>query len=173
MVRKIEKNIANFITGIRIFGSILMAFVPAFTVTFYGAYFICGLSDMVDGAVARKTSSNSRFGARLDTAADFLFAAVTLCKLLPRLPIPRWLWLWIAVIAVIKAANVVLGFLQCKKLVSVHSVMNKVTGFLLFLFPLTLTIIELKYSAVVVCFIATFSAIQEGYYIETGRALVM
>ena len=80
MVRKIEKNIANFITGIRIFGSILMAFVSVFTVTFYGVYLICGLSDMMDGAVARKTNGNSRFGARLDTAADFLFAAVTLCK---------------------------------------------------------------------------------------------
>ena len=49
--------------------------------------------------------------------------------------------------------------------------MNKATGFLLFLLPLTLGFIELKYSYVIVCSVATASAIQEGYFI--GTALVM
>ena len=47
--------------------------------------------------------------------------------------------------------------------------MNKVTGLLLFLFPLTLEFIELKYTAVIVCFAATIAAVQEGYYILSGR----
>lgn len=51
--------------------------------------------------------------------------------------------------------------------------MNKITGGLLFFFPLTLGLVELKYSAVIVCSIATVAAIQEGYFIGTGRALVM
>ena len=46
---------------------------------------------------------------------------------------------------------------------NINSVMNKVTGGMLFLFPLTLTVINLKYSAVVVCAVATTAAIQEGY----------
>ena len=50
--------------------------------------------------------------------------------------------------------------------------MNKVTGLLLFLFPLTLGTIELRYSAVIVCAAAAASAIQEGYFIGSGRALV-
>lgn len=72
----------------------------------------------------------------------------------------------ITVIALIKAANIVLGLIQNKRLATVHSVMNKVAGGLLFLFPLTLSAIELKYSAAIVCSIATAAAFQEGYFIK-------
>ncbi|WP_155834078.1 hypothetical protein [Butyrivibrio sp. VCD2006] len=41
--------------------------------------------------------------------------------------------------------------------------MNKTVGGLLFVLPLTLKIIDLRYSAVIICFVATFAAIQEGY----------
>lgn len=170
---KAKKHIANAVTGARIFGSILLAFAPAFSASFYAVYLICGLSDMLDGTVARKTNSSSPFGATLDTSADFLFAAVSLAKLAPYIPFPGWLWIWIAVIALIKAANIVLGLIQNKRLATVHSVMNKVAGGLLFLFPLTLSAIELKYSAAIVCSIATAAAIQEGYFIRTGRVLLM
>lgn len=168
-----KMHIANAVTGTRILGSILLAFVPMFSVPFYVVYLICGLSDMVDGTIARKANSSSPFGARLDTIADFLFAAVSFVKLLPYIPVPEWLWIWIVVIVLIKTANIGLGLIRSKGLVSVHSAMNKVTGFLLFLFPLTLELVELKYSAVIVCFIATVSAIQEGYFIGTGCALMM
>jgi len=46
---------------------------------------------------------------------------------------------------------------------------NKVTGVLLFLLPLTFSFIELKYSATVVCVIATFAAVHEGYLIRNMR----
>ena len=59
------------------------------------------------------------------------------------------------------------GFIVQKKFVAEHTVMNKVTGLLLFILPLTLSVIELKYSAVAVCVVETFSAIQEGYCIRT------
>jgi len=170
---RIKKHLANAVTGIRISGSILLAFVPVFSVPFYAVYLLCGLSDMADGMIARKMNSGSPFGAELDTIADFLFAAVTLAKLLPHIPMPGWLPQWIAVIALIKAANIGLGFIRHRQLVSVHSVMNKVTGSLLFLLPLTLGSIKLKYSAVIVCSTATVSAIQEGYFIGTGHALVI
>lgn len=56
-----------------------------------------------------------------------------------------------------------------KRFVAEHTVMNKITGFLLFLLPFTLKLIRLKYSAVTVCLAATFAAIQEGHFIRTGR----
>ena len=36
----------------------------------------------------------------------------------------------------------------------------------------TLFFVEMKYTAMAVCSIATFSAIQEGYYIREGREIV-
>ena len=124
---------------------------------------------MVDGTIARKTNAVSEFGAKLDTTSDFIFFAVALIKLLPVIHIPKWIWVWIVVIAIIKIFSVILGFIYTKKLISLHTVMNKITGLLLFPLPLTLYFIELKYSFVVVCIVATFSAIQEGYYIRTGQ----
>ena len=124
---------------------------------------------MIDGTVARKTNTVSEFGSELDTVADFVFAAVCLIRLLPILDIPIWLYGWIAVIAMIKIINIISGTVKQKKRVAPHTVMNKITGALCFLLPFTLSFIKLTYSAVVVCAAATFAAIQEGFFIRTGR----
>ena len=119
--------------------------------------------------MARRTDTVSKLGARLDTIADFVFVIVCLIKLLPVLRIPAWLYAWIGIIALIKAVNIVSGFAVQKRFVAVHSVMNKATGALLFLLPLTIPVAPLNYSAVIVCAAATFAAIQEGHFIRTGR----
>ena len=160
---------ANCITCIRIVLSAALLFSPAQSPVFYALYLAAGFSDMIDGAVARKTGTVSELGSRLDTIADLVFTAVCLVKLLPVLEAPVWLLVWIAVIAVIKLLNIAVGYLKQKKFAAVHSVLNKVTGGLLFLFPLTLTFIDLKYSAAVVCAVATIAAVHEGYLIQTGK----
>lgn len=162
---------ANIITIIRILCSIALLFCPAFSVAFYSLYITAGLSDMADGWVARRTNTVSAFGAKLDTVADVVFVIVCLIKLLPVMDVPVWLYVWIGIIAFIKIINIVSGFVVQKRFVAVHSVMNKVTGVLLFSFPLTLSFVDLKYSAVAVCLIATFAAIQEGHFIRTKRNL--
>ena len=163
------KNLANYITIIRILCSIALLFFPVFSTFFYALYITAGVSDMVDGWVARKTHTASELGAKLDTIADIIFVVVCLVKLLPVLNIPVWLWVWIGIIALIKIINIISGYIVQQRFVSVHSTMNKVTGLLLFVFPLTLSIIDLKYSAAVICIFATFAAIQEGHFIRTNK----
>ena len=124
---------------------------------------------MLDGFVARKTNTVSRFGASLDTTADFIFVFMCLLKLLPVMGIPIWLYVWIGMIALIKTVNIVSGLIAQKRFVTVHSVMNKATGALLFLLPLTFPAVSLKYSGVIVCTAATLAAIQEGHFIRTVR----
>ena len=162
------KHFANILTSFRILGSILLLFFPVFSVPFYSIYLLCGFSDMIDGTIARKTNSTSEFGSKLDTAADLMFVTVSLIKLLSTIHIPGWLWIWVSVIAIIKIGNIIWGYVSKKQLISLHTTMNKVTGLLLFLLPFTLSFVELKYSSIVVCSIATFSAIQEAVYIATG-----
>ena len=154
---------ANIITGIRIVLSVVLLFCQTLSPTFFLLYITAGVSDMFDGAVARKTGTVSEFGSGLDTIADIVFVAACLIKLIPSLEIPVWLYLWIAVIGCIKIANIAVGYLRQKAFLSVHSVINKVTGGLLFVFPLTLTCIDLKYSAALVCMVATAAAIHEGF----------
>ena len=157
---------ANTITGIRIVLSVVLMFCQALSPTFYALYIAAGISDMIDGAVARKTGSVSEFGSRLDTIADIVFVAVCLIKLLPVMHIPGWLYIWIATIAMIKVTNIAVGLFRQKEFISVHSIMNKVTGGMLFVLPLTLAFIDLKYSGAVVCIVATAAAIQEGHLIK-------
>ncbi len=159
---------ANIITGIRIICSIALLFCPVFSPAFYALYITAGVSDMADGAIARKTGTVSEFGSKFDTAADFVLVAVCLVKLIPVIHVLTWLIIWIIVIAVIKAINLISGVVMRKKIVVLHTVMNKLTGILLFLLPLTLTVIDLKTSGAVVSAAATFAAVQEGHLIRTG-----
>ena len=159
-----KKHIANIITGSRIIFSLTLLVIPLSSAWFYVLYLFCGITDMIDGAIARKTNAVSSFGSKLDTAADFIFMAVCAVKILPIIYLPVLLWIWIAVIAIIKFANIVFGFIRIKKLVDYHTVLNKITGLLLFLLPLTLQYIEPTYSFAIVCIMATIAAIQECYY---------
>ena len=161
------KHIANVLTDCRIFGSILLLFFPALSLAFYITYVLCGFSDMIDGTIARKTNSTSEFGSHLDTIADIIFVVVSLFKLLPVIHIPGWLWIWGGVIAIIKISNIIWGYISKKQFISLHTIMNKVTGLLLFLLPLIISFTELKYIAIPVCSVATVSAIQEGFYVIT------
>ena len=160
---------ANIITCIRIVCSIALLFCPALSPAFYALYIAAGVTDMIDGAVARKTGTVSEFGAKLDTTADFVLVVVCLIKLLPVLHVPAWLIIWIVVIAVIKAINLISGYVMQKEIVVLHTAMNKVTGLLLFVLLLTLTFLDLKYSGAAVSAVATLAAIQEGHLIRTNN----
>ena len=171
-----RKRIANIITSCRILCSILLLFRPVFSVNFYILYLFCGFTDMADGIVARKTNTVSEFGAKLDSVADMIFTAVCLYKFLPAIYIQdyikSWLWKWIVIITLIKINNYIWGFILKRKIISPHTTANKITGLFLFLLPLTLRLIDLRYSVPVVCAMATFSAVQEGYYIATSREII-
>ena len=159
-----KKHIANILTGLRIVFSLSLLFIPLSSVWFYALYLLCGLSDMIDGAVARRTNSATQFGARLDTLSDFVFMSVALIKFVPHLHIPIWLWIWISIIAMIKLGNAAWGFVRTKKLISPHTVLNKITGLLLFLLPVTISFVDLTYTLPIVCTVATVAAIHEVYF---------
>ena len=164
---KSVKQIANIVTSCRILCSICLLFCPVFSITFYIIYLFGGITDMVDGTIARKANNISKFGSQLDTIADLVFVAVSMIRLLPTMQLPVWLWIWSSMIAIIKIGNIIWGYVSKKQFMSLHTIMNKATGLLLFLLPLTISFVEPQYTAIVVCSIATFSAIQEGFYIRS------
>ena len=68
--------IANFVTSLRIVFSLIMLYFPVFSPGFYACYLLAGITDMVDGSVARRFGTESEFGEKLDTVADTIFVAV-------------------------------------------------------------------------------------------------
>ena len=67
------KNAANVLTFSRILFAIAMLLASPFSAVFWICYLCAGLSDVLDGIVARKCKQESDFGARLDSIADFVF----------------------------------------------------------------------------------------------------
>ncbi|MGN0492794.1 MAG: CDP-alcohol phosphatidyltransferase family protein [Acutalibacteraceae bacterium] len=159
---------ANALTFCRIICGFLLLVFSVFSPEFYAFYLLGGITDMLDGVIARKTDTVTDFGSKLDSVADFVFIVICLVKIIPVLIIPTYLLVWIGVIAVIKIINVISGFVLQKKLVAVHSFSNKLTGALMFILPLTLPLVDIAYSGGIVCAVATFAAIEEGHLMRTG-----
>ena len=156
-----KKYIANIITSCRIILSLLLLFIPLSSAWFYVIYLFTGFTDMADGIIARKTDTVSEFGSSLDTVADFVFLAISLSKFLPILDLPIWLWIWIAIIALVKITSIIIGLMIQQRFIAFHSVLNKITGVCLFVLPLSLCAIDVKYTGSVICAIATVAALQE------------
>ena len=170
-MRSIDDNemkcqLANLLTSFRIVFSGVILFLTPLSPFFITLYIAAGVTDIADGTVARLTDSTSEKGSKLDTIADIVFTAVCMIKLLPVLNVPVWTYCWAAVIALIKAVTIVKGYIRDKKFPAIHSLLNKITGAMLFVIPLTLSFIELRYSTAAVCTLATFAAIQEGYQLK-------
>lgn len=167
-----RKYIANFITSSRIIFSLALLFLPTLSAWFFACYFCAGLTDMIDGTIARKLGTASKFGAKLDTISDLVFMVICGIKILPIINLPLWLWVWIIIIALVKISTATLVFIRKKRLISIHSVLNKIVGLTLFLLPLTLTFIDTLYSVATICAFATISAVQEVYFVAKGKEIV-
>ena len=163
------KNIANYISISRIIMAMVLLLSKTFSKTFYIIYIYCGLSDILDGFLARKYKITSKFGAKIDSLADMLFVGVSLLKILPVIEISIGIYIWIIIIVLIKVFNIILGYIYYKKLTLLHTIANKITGLALFVVPLMMNFIDIKILEILICGVATFSAIQEAYYIRTRK----
>ena len=67
------KHIPNILSASRIAWCLPLLLVDAMTVSFWVLYVIAGTTDMLDGFLARRFGVESKFGARLDSLADFVF----------------------------------------------------------------------------------------------------
>lgn len=155
------RNIANTLTLSRILCGVCLLFFDVFSPIFYILYLFCGLSDMLDGFVARKTKSVTDFGSKLDSIADIVFLTCASIKILPEINLPTWLWIWVLVIFVVRIVGLVMIYLHKKTIAIAHSKLNKACGLLLFLMPLTFSFIKIEYSTIPICILASVGAIRD------------
>ena len=150
--------IADALTVSRMLLSLFLLAFSTSAALFQPLYLLCGVTDVLDGFLARKLHTESERGARLDSAADLLFAVMYAVRILPRLRIPGWGWVWIAGIAAVKIAGVVLAGIQRRGQLLEHSAANRLTGLAVFLLPMTVRFAAVEYGIVAVCGLATFAA---------------
>ena len=161
------KQIPNILSALRIVLCLPLLMADAMTVPFWVLYVIAGTTDMLDGFLARRWGVESKFGARLDSLADFVFVLAVGFKLFPWLKLPAILWMMIGLIATVKTVNAISSYVVKHKIEFLHTKANKMTGFLLFVGLMTIGQSYFLLVAWVVACIALFAAIQEGHFIRS------
>lgn len=156
-----RKYIANYISFIRIILSIVLLFLDFYSLSFLLIYLSCGFSDILDGYIARKMKIESNFGAKLDSVADITMFGVLMFFLIPRIIIFKLIILWVLAIALIRFISVIINYFKYNSFAMIHTYGNKITGFVLFSTPIIIHFISLFLICVVVCVVASLSAIEE------------
>ncbi len=161
------RHLPNALSLLRVAGSLGLLFCDVAGWLFWVLYALCGISDMVDGWLARKLHVETKAGAVCDSVSDIVFVACCAIRLLPVLEIPVWLCIWAGVIIFIKMVNQVSALAVFKRSCFPHTLANKLTGLLLFLAVPTMFWSMIPIS--IVAAIATFAAVQEGHFIRTKQ----
>ena len=156
-------NVADIITLIRMMGTMALVFLRPLSTAFLGVYALTGLTDVLDGWIARKTKTASDFGARLDSMADLLFYAVMLFRIFPILwnTLPGVIWYAVAVILILRITAYLTAMVKYRKFASLHTYLNKLTGGMLFLVPFVLFTEYAVTYCWIICVIAVLAAIEE------------
>ena len=157
------KNIPNFITMLRIVGTICLFFIEPFTATFFIVYSIAGITDVLDGFVARRLNASTEFGAKLDSASDLIFYAVMILRIFPELLkiIPVGIWIAVCAIIAIRLASYITAVIKYHCFASLHTYLNKLTGFAVFVTPYFYLTSYMTVFCIVLCVIAFASSTEE------------
>ena len=134
-------NAADTITAVRMAASLILLIFPLRSAWFLAVYTLAGLTDALDGWLARKTGTASAFGARLDSAADLLFYGVLLFRLFPVLwrMLPVSVWYAVAVTLLVRLAAYTTASVRYHRFAALHTWLNKLTGGACFLLPYVLS----------------------------------
>lgn len=151
---------ANSITLLRIILSFGLLFIRPYGTIFFLIYTVCGLTDILDGYIARKTKTESNFGAKLDTISDLLFFSVVIIVLSDKIiKNPVYMFFIVSVFS-IRLVSVVISFLKYRQFFILHTYGNKLTGFLLFFVPYFIGF-DISFLLYVVGGIALVSSVEE------------
>lgn len=158
---RIKQSIPNMITCLRIVFCVALAFLPLLSPLFFAVYLLAGISDILDGYLARRWRVSGRFGARLDSAADFLLCAVLIFRFLPAFSWPIWGLVWVGAIALLRFGALLVCYIRFRKIAFLHTYANKATGLLLLCFPFFLRWFDVDLTMLLLCSVASISALEE------------
>ena len=141
----------------------ILVFTKPLSLYFYIVYTLTGITDALDGFIARKFNLTSKTGALLDSIADLLFYAVMLVMIIPALleVIPTVMWYAGLVVLLIRAAAYICAAIKFHRFAATHSIFNKITGGAVFLIPFILMLPFANWLLWFVCAIGVASSLNE------------
>ena len=158
-----KMNLPNGITAARMAGTAALLLVRPLTPGFYILYTLTGLTDVLDGWIARRTGTASDFGARLDSAADLLFYAVVLCRLFPILDVrmPPEIWYAVGGVLLLRLLGYAVAAVRYRRFAALHTKLNKLTGLCVFSIAYLLDSPALVPVCCLICLLASIAAGQD------------
>ena len=132
------KYVPNTLSVLRILLAGSLFFVPALTPLFLILYSAAGLTDLIDGPIARKFNVTSKIGANLDGIADYCFVAAALITIVPALEFNTRSIAIIIGFAVLKVIGMIVGYVHYRQLMMMHTYASKTGALFALLFPLIL-----------------------------------
>lgn len=165
------KHIPNILSTLRLLAVIPLLLLEPLRWPFMVVYVLAGLSDMLDGPIARKFNITSQFGAALDGIADLLFLFTVLFRLGPLIEFSNWLWIWIGIAIATKLLSSLIGYIRHKEVIFLHTYIGKFFMFNLFLFPVYYQFLEADFILIVLlCLVSV--VITEEIYINSTSTIV-
>lgn len=158
-----KANLPNCITLLRIAGTLCLLIPRPGSPLFLMIYTLTGLTDVLDGWLARKLGAASEFGARLDSIADLLFYGVMFLRVFPILwsILPVQIWYAVGAAFLIRVTSYLLAAVKYRRFASLHTYLNKLTGGAVFLLPYLLTSPHAEAYCWTVCAAALTASLEE------------
>lgn len=157
------KHLPNCITLLRMVGTFVLLFIAPLTDMFYVIYTLTGVTDVLDGTIARKLNLTSKLGKKLDSIADLLFYTLVILRLFPEiLPrLPEEIWFIVGAVVFVRLVSYTIAAIKFHCFASLHTYMNKLTGFVVFLIPYMIKLSFFAEVCFVICAIAAIAALDE------------
>lgn len=158
-----NKNLPNILSFARIAGTVWLILMEPLTPLFITVYTLTGVTDVLDGAIARKYGTTSELGAKLDSIADLLFYTLILIRIFPVMwvTLPKKIWVMVGAILAVRFVSYGTAAKKYHRFASMHTYMNKVTGLMVFGVPYAIiSPIAVPYCWCV-CIVAMLASIEE------------
>lgn len=166
------KHIANIMTGLRIVLSLLIPVFLDDRMMVFILFIAAGLTDVLDGIIARWTGTASRLGAKLDSAADIVMFGVMIACAVVWAGADLWTLVpWLAAVAVVRVGNLIIAWLKFKTFAGIHTLGNKLTGLLIFVAFGVYILADSLAALIPAVVVAGLSALEEMLILLTSQTL--
>lgn len=161
--RKMLRQIPNVLSLLRILCTLGLIFVQPLKYGFFILYSLCGLTDVLDGFLARRMNCCSSLGAMLDSIADLSFYSMMILKLFPVLweLLNGWVWLLGVAVVLIRLMAYGVAAWKYRRFASVHTYLNKATGLTVFAIPYFLIIWDANIICILACIVGGLASLEE------------
>lgn len=165
------KSVPNILSILRIIVSVSIFFAEGNTVLLLMVIALIGITDLLDGYIARKYKAVSDLGARLDSLADVVFfvSIVVYFVLYESDVITHYAYFFIAIFAV-RIGTLVISYVKNKRLYYLHTIGNKVTGVSIFIMIFLFFLLGFKELFYICLVLSLFSSIEEMLIMLLGKA---